>query len=293
MRKVFSFVRIVLVIIFIVFVLFYFLLYFLQYKETQALQLEEAQKAANLRNIEPPSIEVNKVKIYAQDKRLNVHYTYNLSEPEPDPEKNRAIYIDAFITTMDNIKVSSNRRISVPGAHSEAKYFSIPIRNLELNEGQHQLKVAFQLVLQEGDRLEHEHSCLIDTYPYAHKQPKRYEITVDLSGGTVEPGVWDHHDNPITDLQWWIYIGDNFVKSSKLKRNSYIPPDVSFKIIALHSERVMVRLYDKDPFKRDDLVGSYRVRHPDRSMRKSVSGVKAGKVSGFDVGFEKRLFLVE
>jgi len=177
----------------------------------------------------------------------------------------------------------------------------IPFREIELNEGTHQLRIELEAYYKES------YKQLLGSSNYTVQQPRRYEMTINLSGGQVTPlnsssQTWDpsrlfsnKKEHRLPDPQWWVYIGSSFYmhEPSEPNINDLQAPSASFRIILMQFEKVYVKLYDKDDFiNRDDLIGTYRIVHPAESMNQALNNQNAENVSGFDVQMTKQLYRV-
>ncbi len=249
-------------------------------------------------------VEINNVKIATTKSHLEIDFDYRF--PNPNSESDWSAEIAAEIKTKDYNIVGTKRNVLfyTYNSQSKRKILFLPIRNINLNQGQYEVTV--DLVVYLFEKNEKEYHRIVSSHDYVLQQPKRYEITVQLSGGTVSPigpenrriDTWDspttfNKDDPLPDLQWWIYVGSNYSTTPSDKNvNSLLAPPASFTIIALHSEHIKVRLYDEDKFASDDLVGTYPILHPNESMQESYSNLTSKKVSGFHLQFEKQLFVL-
>lgn len=177
---------------------------------------------------------------------------------------------------------------------------TIPYRDIGLNEGSHNLRIELEAFHTD------DYNHLLASTNYFIQQPKRYTVNIQIDGGQITDlkssgQTWDagrlfsnKNEIKLPDPQWWVYIESTYLNEpSPSNENSLVAPSAYFSVIILQSEKLYIKLYDEDGFiNRDDLIGTFRIHHPQETMRESLLNQNAENVSKFNVHIDKQLLIL-
>ncbi len=239
---------------------------------------------------------VSNVQSSTNAKGLQIKFDYEYLNSFPD-SLNFAVIARLKTTEQKEVHISKPiyfiKRIKT--SKKGDRRITIPYRTIALNEGDYQLNIVLEAYHQEGN-----YHLLATSTAYI-QQPKRFVLEIDVSNGQVSPlksggYTWDalplfsrKKEVKLPDPQWWVYIESTYMdEPSVSNKNTLLVPSANFRIIALHTEKVYIKLYDEDGFiNKDDLIGTFRIHHPETTMRQTLLNQNAENVTRFNVEVNK------
>jgi|GEM_PF-4362869 len=248
------------------------------------------------------ALQVTNVRTTSNTKGIEVKFDYFYPSNFPD-SMNFAMIARLKSTNSKDLGVSKRIHFMkhTRSVKSSDRIITIPYRDIELNEGSHLVQIELGAFHEEG--IIH----ILAATNFSFQQPKRYLFKIEITGGQISTlnssgQTWDtsrlfsnKKEHKLPDPAWWVYIESTYLNTpSKTNTNSFVAPDADFRIVALQSEKIYVKLFDEDDFiNKDDHIGTFRILHPNELMDLSLLNQNAENVSDFNVKVKKTLHLVE
>lgn len=230
---------------------------------------------------------------------VQINFEYQYLEHAPD-SFNLTVEARLKAPNQKEVVVSSPVYFSNRPKSERSGYKTVffDYRKINLNAGSHSLLFELELTDKKGYRHQLASSSIMI------QQPKRYAVMVEVNGGQVAPmkpsgKTWDSASmfslsKHFPDPQWWMYIESTFqAEPSVVNKNSLSAPSARFDLVVLHNQKLFIKLFDNDGIvNSDDLIGSFRVHHPNELMSSSLRQQNANHVTGFNVNMKKELIVV-
>jgi len=141
--------------------------------------------------------------------------------------------------------------------------FQIPYRAIELEEGLHQVLLILKF---EGKHIP------IYTQKFRHRQPKVFDLFLDLKEATIEP---DSNYNPIGINQQvpdpvWVVEQHNQRKQGLVDRNSFQPLPKEMTMTMSKYDTIRLCVYDADPVVDEHYLGCYTIPANEQNIDKKI-----------------------
>jgi len=218
------------------------------------------------------SLQFSNLRISDFKKGFFVEFDYLYLDHFPD---SISLDINIRLKTTNLKEITSPERLRLykypDSKRSGSRITAFNYGNIELNEGGYPMIIELETTDSRG----YKHQ--LASYSIFINQPRRYNVKIEVEGGQVTASnpsgnTWDYkgsYDSGSNkpDLQWWMYVdGKHLSEASNVSRNSLLAPSAYFDFVLLRGEKLEIKLYDKDNFATDDIIGTFKINHPHDRM---------------------------